>query len=65
MIGKVARMVIGRTLARRGGMGGPAGMAAGLLAPIVIKAVGRMLAKGGRKAADARRMRNPKHPPRY
>lgn len=57
MIGKLARALAGRSVARRNGMSGAAGAAAGLLAPLVIKAGASLLSKAGRRAADTRRVR--------
>ena len=57
MIGKVARMVAGRSVARKRRYGGAAGAVAGLLAPFVIKRLFSMVAKAGGAAADARRRR--------
>jgi hypothetical protein len=55
MIGKVARMMAGRSLARKRGLSGGAGAVAGLLAPFVLKRVFSLMAKAGSAAADARR----------
>jgi hypothetical protein len=57
MIGKLVRMFIGRSMAKKRGYSGAAGAAAGLLAPIVLKQAGSMIAKGGSKARQARRRR--------
>ena len=57
MIGKVVRMLVGRSMARRRGLSGAAGAAAGLLAPIVLRRVGSLLAKKGSVAREARRRR--------
>jgi hypothetical protein len=57
MIGKVVRALAGRSVARRHGMSGAAGAAAGLLAPLVIKAGMSLISKAGSRAADARRVR--------
>ncbi len=57
MIGKVARMAIGRSMARKRGYGAGAGAVAGLLAPFVIKRVLSLLGKAGGAAADSRRRR--------
>ena len=57
MIGKVARMMAGRSLARKSGFGGGAGAVAGLLAPFVFKRLFSLAGKAGGAAADARRRR--------
>ena len=57
MIGKVARMIAGRSLARKRGYGGGAGAVAGLLAPFVVKRVISLIGKAGGAAADVRRRR--------
>jgi hypothetical protein len=57
MIGKVVRALAGRSVARRHGMSGAAGAAAGLLAPLAIKAGMSLISKAGHRAADARRVR--------
>jgi hypothetical protein len=54
MIGKVVRMMVGRSMARRRGFSGAAGAALGLLAPIVLKKVGGALSRQ-RAAKKARR----------
>jgi hypothetical protein len=60
MIGKVLRMVVGRRMARRHGLNGLAGAAAGLLAPIVLKKAGSFVAK--RRAARKERKREERMP---
>lgn len=57
MIGKMVRMLIGRSLARKRGLSGAAGAAAGLLAPLVLKRAGSLIASGGKAAVRARRRR--------
>ena len=57
MIGKVARMLIGRSMARKRGLSGAAGAAAGLIAPFVLKKAGLLVKKGGAAAAEKRRRR--------
>ena len=57
MIGKVARMLAGRSVARKRGYSAGAGAVAGLLAPFVIKRVLSLMGKVGSAAADARRRR--------
>jgi hypothetical protein len=57
MIGKMVRMLVGRSMARRRGLSGAAGAAAGLLAPFVLKRAGSLLASGGKAAVKARRRR--------
>ncbi len=62
MIGKVVRMLVGRSIARKRGFSGAAGAAAGLLAPLVLKSAGSMLAKRRSAAREARRReREPKY----
>ena len=62
MIGKVVRMLVGRSMAKKRGFSGAAGAAAGLLAPFVLKRAGSLLAKGGSAAkARRRRRREPKY----
>ena len=55
MIGKVARMMAGRSLAKKRGYGAGAGAVAGLLAPFVIKRVLSLVGKAGSAALDSRR----------
>lgn len=57
MIGKIARMLAGRSLAKKRGYGGGAGAVAGLLAPFVVKKAFSLMGKAGSAAADARRRR--------
>ena len=57
MIGKLIRMLIGRRLAKKRGLSGAAGAAAGLIAPVVIKKVGSVAVKGGSAALSRRRQR--------
>lgn len=57
MIGKLVRMLVGRSMARKRGLSGAAGAAAGLLAPLVIKQAGSLLANGSKAAVRARRRR--------
>ena len=57
MIGKVTRMLAGRSVAKKRGYSAGAGAVAGLLAPFVIKRVFSLLGKAGGAAADARRRR--------
>lgn len=45
MIGKVVRMLVGRSIARKRGYSGAAGAAIGLIAPIVLKRAGSALMK--------------------
>ena len=45
MIGKVVRMLVGRSMARKRGYSGAAGAAIGLIAPIVLKRAGKAVAK--------------------
>ncbi len=57
MIGKLIRMLVGRSLAKKRGYSGVAGAAAGLLAPVVLKKVGSLAHKGGSAAVRKRRER--------
>jgi hypothetical protein len=57
MIGKVVRMLVGRSMARKRGFSGAAGAAAGLLAPFVLKKAGSLARRGGSAAIEARRRR--------
>jgi hypothetical protein len=57
MIGKLIRMLVGRSLAKKRGLSGAAGAAAGLLAPVVLKRVGSVAARGAAAAARKRRDR--------
>ncbi len=57
MIGKVVRMLVGRSLARKRGFSGAAGAAAGLIAPFVLKKAGKLVKRGGSAAAEKRRRR--------
>lgn len=57
MIGKLVRALAGRSVARSHGMSGAAGAAAGLLAPLAIKAGASLLSRGGARVANARRVR--------
>lgn len=62
MIGKLIRALVGRSVARKHGMSGAAGAAAGLIAPFVVKKGASLLASGGHRALEARRRRRA---PRY
>ncbi len=62
MIGKVVRMLVGRSIARRNGFSGAAGAAAGLIGPVVLMKVGGAIASR-RKAAKA--LRREREAPRY
>ncbi len=55
MIGKVARMMAGRSVARKLGYSAGAGAVAGLLAPFVIKKTLSLIGKAGKAAANSRR----------
>ena len=57
MIGKLIRMLIGRRRAKKRGLSGAAGAAAGLIAPVVIKKVGSVAVKSGSAALSRRRQR--------
>jgi hypothetical protein len=50
MIGKLIRALVGRSMARKHGLSGAAGAAAGLLAPFVVKKSASLIAKGGHRA---------------
>jgi hypothetical protein len=58
MIGKVARMLAGRSLAKKKGYSGGAGAVAGLMAPFVMKRVFSLIGKAGGAAAKAKRRRS-------
>ncbi len=62
MIGKLIRALVGRSMARKHGLSGAAGAAAGLLAPFVVKKSASLIAKGGHRVVEARRRRRA---PRY
>jgi len=62
MIGKLIRALVGRSVARKHGLSGAAGAAAGLIAPFVIRKGASLLARGGHRAVEARRRRRA---PRY
>ena len=55
MIGKVARMLVGRSMARKRGLSGAAGAAIALLAPVVLKQAGKAMAKRRAASRDAKR----------
>jgi hypothetical protein len=55
MIGKVARMMAGRTVARKLGYGAGAGAVAGLVVPFVIRKALSLVGKAGKAAANSRR----------
>lgn len=57
MVGKLIRILVGRSIAKKHGYSAAAGAAAGLLAPFVIKKVGSLVSKGGSAALKARRER--------
>ena len=62
MIGKLVRMIVGRSMAKKRGYSGAAGAAAGLLAPFLIKKVAGLARKSGSAALEARReRREPKY----
>lgn len=54
MIGKVARMMAGRSVARKFGYSASAGAVAGLLAPFVIKKALALVGKAGKAAVKSR-----------
>jgi hypothetical protein len=54
MIGKVARMMAGRSLARKFGYSAGAGAVAGLLAPFVIRKALSLVGKAGKAAVKSR-----------
>ena len=55
MIGKLIRMLVGRSVARKRGYPGLAGAAAGLIAPALIKRSASLLGKGASAALAAKR----------
>ena len=55
MIGKVARMMAGRSVARKLGYSAGTGAIVGLLAPYAIKKILSLAGKAGKAAAEARR----------
>jgi hypothetical protein len=57
MIGKLVRMLVGRSMAKKRGLSGAAGAVAGLIAPFVLKRAGSLVKKGGATAIQARRRR--------
>jgi hypothetical protein len=57
MIGKLIRMLVGRSMARKRGYSGIAGAAAGLLAPTLLKHGAAAVGKTGSAALAARRER--------
>ena len=54
MIGKVARMMAGRSVARKFGYSAGAGAVAGLLAPFVIRRALSLVGKAGKAAVKSR-----------
>jgi hypothetical protein len=62
MIGKIVRMLVGRSIARKNGFSGAAGAAAGLLGPIVLKQAGSLLKK---RRSVARQRRKERDAPKY
>jgi len=62
MIGKVVRMLVGRSIARKRGFSGAAGAAVALLAPVILKKAGGVIAK--RRAAKKVR-REEQRAPKY
>ncbi len=57
MIGKVIRILVGRSIAKKHGYNGWAGAAAGLIAPTVLKKGGSLIKKRRAAAKEARRRR--------
>jgi hypothetical protein len=55
MIGKVARMMAGRSAARKLGYGAGAGALVGLVAPFAIKKTLSLIGKAGKAAVETRR----------
>ena len=55
MIGKMARMMAGRSLARKFGYSAGAGAVAGLLAPFVIGKALSLVGRAGKAAVKSRR----------
>ncbi len=54
MIGKVARMMAGRSVARKLGYSAGAGAVAGLIAPFVIRKTLSLVGKAGKAAVKSR-----------
>jgi hypothetical protein len=57
MIGKLIRMLVGRSMAKKRGYSGLAGAAAGLIAPTLIKHGASLIGKTGSAALAVRRRR--------
>jgi hypothetical protein len=57
MIGKLIRMLVGRSMAKKRGYSGLAGAAAGLVAPALFKHGASAIGKTGSAALAARRRR--------
>jgi hypothetical protein len=57
MIGKMIRMLVGRSMAKKRGYSGLAGAAAGLVAPVLLKHGASAIGKTGSAALAARRGR--------
>lgn len=55
MIGKVARMMVGRSAAQRHGYSAGAGAIVGLLAPFAIRKTFSLLGKVGAKVSESRK----------
>ncbi len=62
MIGKVVRMLVGRSVARRNGLSGAAGAAAAVIAPAVLSKLGGAVA---RRRAAKKAARREREAPRY
>ena len=57
MIGKVVRMLVGRSVARSRGYSGVAGAAIALIAPVLVKRAGKAVAKRSAARREAKRER--------
>jgi hypothetical protein len=57
MIGKVVRMLVGRSMARSRGYSGVAGAAIALVAPVLVRRAGKAVAKRTAARREAKRER--------
>lgn len=57
MIGKLTRILVGRSVARKRGYNAAAGAAAGFFAPYVLKGGAHLIGKAGSAVKNARRRR--------
>jgi hypothetical protein len=62
MIGKVVRMLVGRSMARSRGYSGVAGAAIALVAPVLVKHAGKAVAK---RVAARRRAKEEREAPKF